>query len=634
MQRLVAPSEKSLAEILYQQQQLGETIPVPLTLAILRQVCDALAWAHNLTDANGHPMYILHRDVCPANIFVGHTGVARLVASTAAQANCAYVAPEVLVGLVPDPRADLFSLGVVAHEMLTNRPLFLGVNEHDTLSRICTFPIPLPTTVNPAVTADIEGIVLMALARDPTYRWQSAGMMRDGLASVAQRHGFELGPSAANLWYALFMGYPAPRPEPVLPSVQFSAPEPQVIAPPMGAPPMEAPPAGEWSDDTNNETQLQPVDPRLQDKPANTPRPELRTSETPRPELRTNEPSQRTPRPDLGVADLPKPRPVENGVSDLPSPRAKQPTGQQPPRPKQPTGQQPPRPKQPTGQQPPASNALFEDLPAPRAKQPTGQAPPASKAPFEDLPAPRTKQPTGQPPRAKQPTGQSKPISNSLFEDLPSPKAKGIEDLPAPHGEAARFANLPAPRAPEPLAQPNQRGVALEDLPPPEKPRPAEQRARPADSFDDMELPGGGNQHQRASTADVDAFLSSVNNDPELDQVSHVPASAPPGPPPINSPQAGFELELGEFTQIGAAPLISFGNTGETPIALVGVGPRQQAPRTSAPTLPPPVTMVATTRVGDADDDDDDDRRKKLLIVLGAVLVLVAAVVAFVLISD
>lgn len=606
MSRLVAPSEKSLAEILYQQQQLAEAIPVPLTLAILRQVCDALEWAHNLTDPNGQPLYILHRDVSPANIYVGLTGAVRLVASTAAQANCGYVAPEVLVGMNADPRADLFSLGVVAHEMLTNQRLFLGVNDHDTLSRVCAFPIPLPSTINPMVTADVEGIVLMALARDPTYRWQSAGMMRDGFASVAQRHGFELGPEGANLWYGLYMGYPAPRPEPVLPNVMFSSPAEQVIAPPVGAPPMEAPPSGEWSDDTNNETQIQQsVDPRLQaakpsEPAAKTPRPEP-AQRTPRPELRTKEPSQRTPRPDLSVADLPSPRmpdlpePPPRKAEDLPAPRAKQPTGQ-------------------TAN--PASNALFEDLPAPRTKQPT--AAPPSNALFEDLPAPRVKQPTGQ---------GIKPASSSLFEDLPSPKAKGVADLPAPKGG---FADLPAPRAPEP----NQRGVALEDLPPDPRPEP-QPRPQPAHApnpFEGMDLPGGKNQHARASTADVDAFLSSVD-DPDLDQVSHVPASPQrPGPGAPQSAKGAFELELGEFTQIGAAPLISFGNTGETPIALVGVGPRAPPPRTSAPTLPPPFTVV----VGNRDDDDDEAARKKklLMIVAGVVLVLVAAVVAFVLFSD
>ena len=136
MQALVAPFEKTLGELLFQQQQLGEPIPVPLTLAILRQVCDALDYAHTLRDAHGNPMYLLHRDVSPGHILVGQQGATRLIASMAIQANPSYVAPEILLGMAPDPRADLFSLGVVAHEMLTGRPLFQGSNEHDTLARV------------------------------------------------------------------------------------------------------------------------------------------------------------------------------------------------------------------------------------------------------------------------------------------------------------------------------------------------------------------------------------------------------------------------------------------------------------------------------------------------------------------
>ena len=254
---MVAASEKSLAEILFQQQQLGTPIPVALTLAILRQISEALDWAHNLRDAAGNPLDILHRDVCPANIYIDHIGVARLVASTAPQANPGYVAPEALLGHRPDQRADLFSLGVVAHEMLTGRPLFHGANEHDTLSRVCTLAIPLPSTINPAVTADIEGIVLMALARDPTYRCQSASMLRDGLVSVAQRHGFELGPQAANAWFDLYAG------RPIAPLV------PVVREPPRNTDPDPSPLAGDqWSESTSSETGIQAQDARIVNLPA------------------------------------------------------------------------------------------------------------------------------------------------------------------------------------------------------------------------------------------------------------------------------------------------------------------------------------------------------------------------------
>ena len=205
--------DKSLAEILANRMRAGEPIPVPLTLSILRQVCDALDYAHNLRDPNGQPLGIIHRDVTPACIFISEGGVVRLVGSTAPHGTFAYMAPEYVMSGMLDTRADLFSLGVVAHEMLANRPLFAIGDDRETLDRVCQLAIPPPSSLNPCVAPDIDGIVLMALARDPAYRWQSASMMRDGLLYVAQRLGLEVtsgqGDPWGNLLAARFEAAPA-----------------------------------------------------------------------------------------------------------------------------------------------------------------------------------------------------------------------------------------------------------------------------------------------------------------------------------------------------------------------------------------------------------------------------------------
>ena len=57
--------DKTLAEILAQRMRIGQPMPVSLALAILRQVCDSLEYAHNLCDPTGRPLGIVHRDVSP-----------------------------------------------------------------------------------------------------------------------------------------------------------------------------------------------------------------------------------------------------------------------------------------------------------------------------------------------------------------------------------------------------------------------------------------------------------------------------------------------------------------------------------------------------------------------------------------
>ena len=61
-----------------------------------------------------------------------------------------YVAPELLDGRTADARSDVFSLGVVLHELLSGQRLFVGDNDLETLKLVQTMPIPPPSARNPA----------------------------------------------------------------------------------------------------------------------------------------------------------------------------------------------------------------------------------------------------------------------------------------------------------------------------------------------------------------------------------------------------------------------------------------------------------------------------------------------------
>src|SRR5258708_37378371 len=80
---------RDLRQILRKSSQTDTQIPVPVTLNILNQICDALDYAHNLCDDTGQPLGIIHRDVSPSNIILDETGVAKLIDFGIAKASAA-----------------------------------------------------------------------------------------------------------------------------------------------------------------------------------------------------------------------------------------------------------------------------------------------------------------------------------------------------------------------------------------------------------------------------------------------------------------------------------------------------------------------------------------------------------------
>jgi serine/threonine protein kinase len=193
---------RNLREILRHCLRAGIQVPIPITLNILNQICDALDYAHNLTDESGNPLGIIHRDVSPSNVIVSDTGVAKLIDFGIAKASAegmqtlsgtikgkfGYMAPEYLGGQI-DARADLFALGIIAHELLTNRPLFGGRDDMDTLYRVKSMPIKPPSHFNLTVPSEIDAIVMTALERNPEARWQRASALRVALTTETKRLG-------------------------------------------------------------------------------------------------------------------------------------------------------------------------------------------------------------------------------------------------------------------------------------------------------------------------------------------------------------------------------------------------------------------------------------------------------------
>ena len=180
-----------------------EPLPLNVVMSILCELCDALEYAHTFVDEHGTPQGIVHRDVSPSNLIVAQSGHLKVIDFGIAKANVrqlhtesgrvkgklGYMSPEAVTGRAFGPVSDVFSAGVVAHELLTAHPLFSAKTDYDTLIRIHEAEIPPPSRRNPGVPASLDEVVLAALSRDPERRLQTAGAFREALEYVAEQSG-------------------------------------------------------------------------------------------------------------------------------------------------------------------------------------------------------------------------------------------------------------------------------------------------------------------------------------------------------------------------------------------------------------------------------------------------------------
>ena len=167
----------------------GELLPLAEVTSIVSQVADALGYAHE--------QGIIHRDIKPSNIMltrrgraiVADFGIAKIVSGAAQLTQTGmgigtpeYMAPEQGQGDQIDQRADIYSLGVVAYELLTGRVPFLADTPFAIVAAHMRDPLPPPRSINPALPAMAERALLTALAKQPAQRFASAAEFATALS--------------------------------------------------------------------------------------------------------------------------------------------------------------------------------------------------------------------------------------------------------------------------------------------------------------------------------------------------------------------------------------------------------------------------------------------------------------------
>ena len=172
---------------------------------VLLDVLEGLRYAHELSDYDGRPLNIVHRDVTPHNIFVTYDGQAKLLdfgiakaatssvrtATGVIKGKITYMSPEQAVGDAVDARTDLFAVGVMLWEAVTGRRRWpAGISEPALFTKLVSGELPeRPGAASRGYPAELDDIVMRAIAPNREDRFPTAAEFRDALQSALRGLG-------------------------------------------------------------------------------------------------------------------------------------------------------------------------------------------------------------------------------------------------------------------------------------------------------------------------------------------------------------------------------------------------------------------------------------------------------------
>ena len=174
---------QTLREIL----QSNALMPESKALDIACQILEALDYSHSKG--------IVHRDIKPGNIMMTDSGQVKVMDFGIARAmddygatmtntfnvvgTAQYLSPEQATGEPADRRSDIYSVGCLLYELLTGRPPFSGDTPVSIAFQHVSASLIAPSEVNPNIDESLDTVLKVALSKDPSHRYQDAGVMLD-----------------------------------------------------------------------------------------------------------------------------------------------------------------------------------------------------------------------------------------------------------------------------------------------------------------------------------------------------------------------------------------------------------------------------------------------------------------------
>jgi eukaryotic-like serine/threonine-protein kinase len=198
---------KSLKQIISTFKKKNEAIPVPMVLSLIAQAAAGLNYAHRFENkVTGEIFNAVHRDISPQNLILSYDGNLKVIDFGIAKADSglteqtrtgvikgkvAYLSPEQVLGNTLDGRADIFSLGIVAWELLTFKRPFSEENDNELtiMGKIenCDKTILPPSSVNTEIPREVDALIMKALKKHPSDRYSSANEFQTAIRGVMKQ---------------------------------------------------------------------------------------------------------------------------------------------------------------------------------------------------------------------------------------------------------------------------------------------------------------------------------------------------------------------------------------------------------------------------------------------------------------